>query len=111
MGEQKKISQTEAIYNHLKTHGCIQSEKEESKDLIVSIYPNPTSAGEEVHFSLSDESLEGDLYLYDELGRKILRHRITTTQFAIPMLDCAGAYMVFIKSIHGDVSIRKIIVR
>ena len=90
---------------------CIQSAKKESKDLIIGIYPNPTSADSEVQFSLSEECLDGGLQLYDEVGRMILSHTITSTHFAIPMVHGAGAYTVFIKTVHGNVSIQKIIVR
>ena len=90
---------------------CIQSAKKESKDLIIGIYPNPTNAGSEVQFNLSEECIDGDLQLYDEVGRMLLSHTITSTHFAIPMVHGAGAYTVFIKTVHGNVSIQKIIVR
>ena len=90
---------------------CIQPSQKESDDLILAIYPNPTSAGNDVHVSLSDKCLDGEIQLYDVMGRQLVSQTITDTYFTIQVPQHSGAYTIRIKSIDGESSVRKIIVR
>ena len=75
----------------------------------ISIYPNPVSPGETLHFSGTEGAYLVELYSIN--GSLVLKQMLEGEEYHLPEGITTGIYIVRLSNNKGDISSEKIIVR